>query len=235
MFCTKQGLIKKTSLKAYSNVRANGVNAIVIREDDQVVEVRMTGGSDEIIIANRNGRAIRFNESLVRGMGRMAAGVRAMKLDEDGQDEVVGMICIKDTEKESIMVISEQGFGKRSNIDDYRITNRGGKGVKTINITDKTGKLVGIKSVTDENDLVIINKSGIALRMAVETFRLQGRNTQGVRIINLSKKEDEIASVCKVPHDIDEVPTDEDGLPIPAVNFQEEAGSNIQSETESNI
>lgn len=198
VFCTKNGIIKKTLLEQYSRPRQNGVNAILIREDDRVIEVRMTDGNSEIIIANRNGRAIRFNESTVRPMGRTSTGVRAMTLDNDGQDEVVGMICIQDPENETIMVVSEQGFGKRSEIEDYRITNRGGKGVKTMNITEKTGKLVAIKTVTDDNDLMIINKSGITIRMHVADFRVMGRATQGVRLINLEKRNDEIGSVCKV-------------------------------------
>lgn len=197
LFCTKKGVIKKTKLEAYSRPRQNGVNAITIREDDQVIQVRMTDGDNQIILANKNGRAIRFHESAVREMGRTATGVRGMTLDGE-TDEVIGMICMKDLENETIMVVSEQGYGKRSNIDDYRITNRGGKGVKTLSITDKTGNLVAIKSVTDGNDLVIINKSGITLRMSVADVRIMGRATQGVRLINLEKRNDEIASVCKV-------------------------------------
>ena len=198
LFCTKNGVIKKTLLEQYSRPRQNGVNAITIREDDRVIEVRMTNGDNEIIIANRNGRAIRFHESTVRVMGRTATGVRGITLDEDGVDEVIGMVCIKDIETESVMVVSEQGYGKRSDIEDYRITNRGGKGVKTLNITEKTGKLVAIKSVTDENDLMIINKSGITIRLKVEDVRIMGRATQGVRLINLEKRNDQIGSVCKV-------------------------------------
>ena len=197
LFCTRKGVIKKTKLEAYSRPRQNGVNAITIREDDQVIQVRLTTGDSQIIIANKNGRAIRFHESAVREMGRNATGVKGMTLD-DNSDEVVGMICVNDPEKETIMVVSEQGYGKRSLIEDYRITNRGGKGVKTLNITDKTGCLVAIKCVTDENDLVIINKSGITLRMKVADVRVMGRATQGVRLINLEKRNDEIASVCKV-------------------------------------
>ena len=204
VFCTKDGVIKKTLLEQYSRPRQNGVNAITIREDDRVIEVRMTNGDNEIIIANRNGRAIRFHESTVRCMGRTATGVRGITLDEDGQDEVIGMICIKDPETESIMVVSEQGYGKRSEIEDYRITNRGGKGVKTLNITEKTGKLVAIKTVTDENDLMIINKSGITIRLKVEDVRIMGRATQGVRLINLEKRNDQIGSVCKVESESDE-------------------------------
>ena len=197
VFCTKQGIIKKTKLEAYSRPRQKGVNAIIIREDDQVIQVGLTNGDSEIIIANKYGRAIRFHESKVREMGRMSTGVKAITLDDEN-DEVVGMVCINDKEKESIMVVSEQGYGKRSYIDDYRITNRGGKGVKTMNITDKTGNLIAIKNVTDENDLVIINKSGITLRMTLEDVRIMGRATQGVRLINLEKRNDEIASVCVV-------------------------------------
>ena len=198
VFCTKKGVIKKTRLEAYSRPRTHGVNAITIREDDQVIQVRLTTGNSEIIMANREGRAIRFHETTVREMGRTATGVRGMTLDESVNDEVVGMICVNDPETETIMVVSEQGYGKRSEIEDYRITNRGGKGVKTLNITPKTGKLVAIKNVTDENDLVIINKSGITLRIKVADIRVMGRATQGVRLINLEKRNDEIASVCKV-------------------------------------
>ena len=211
LFCTKNGVIKKTLLEQYSRPRQNGVNAITIREDDRVIEVRMTNGNNEIIIANRNGRAIRFHEAAVRVMGRTATGVRGITLDNDGQDEVVGMICIKDLETESVMVVSEQGYGKRSEIEDYRKTNRGGKGVKTMNITEKTGKLGTIKSVTDENDLMIINKSGITIRLKVADVRIMGRATQGVRLINLEKRNDQIGSVCKVTTESleDEVPTEE--------------------------
>ena len=211
LFCTKKGVIKKTLLEQYSRPRQNGVNAITIREDDSVIEVRMTNGNNEIIIANRNGRAIRFHEAAVRVMGRTATGVRGITLDNDGQDEVVGMICIKDLKTESVMVVSEQGYGKRSEIEDYRKTNRGGKGVKTMNITEKTGKLVTIKSVTDENDLMIINKSGITIRLKVADVRIMGRATQGVRLINLEKRNDQIGSVCKVMTESleDEIPAEE--------------------------
>ena len=204
LFCTKNGVIKKTLLEQYSRPRQNGVNAITIREDDRVIEVRMTNGNNEIVIANRNGRAIRFHESAVREMGRTATGVRGITLDEDGQDEVIGMICIKDPLKETIMVVSENGYGKRSDIEDYRKTNRGGKGVKTLNITDKTGKLVAIKSVTDENDLMIINRSGITIRLKVADVRIMGRATQGVRLIDLEKRNDQIGSVCKVTSETEE-------------------------------
>ena len=225
LFCTKNGVIKKTLLEQYSRPRQNGVNAITIREDDKVIEVRMTNGDNEIIIANRNGRAIRFHESAVRVMGRTATGVRGMTLDEDGGDEVIGMICIKDPEAESIMVVSEQGYGKRSDIEDYRKTNRGGKGVKTLNITDKTGKLVAIKSVTDGNDLMIINKSGITIRLKVAEVRIMGRATQGVRLINLEKRNDQIGSVCKVTSEEEEI-TDEN-LNADFENITEGEGGSI--------
>ena len=198
MFATKNGVIKKTCLTEYSRPRTNGVNAISIREDDRVIGVCLTNGSDEIILANRNGRAIRFNEDAVRCMGRVATGVRGMTLDEDGQDEVIGMICVNDIERDTVLVVSEQGFGKRSIVEDYRKTNRGGKGVKTLNITDKTGKLVAIKAVNDEQDLMIINKSGIAIRLKLSEVRVMGRDTQGVKLINLGKRNDVISSVCQV-------------------------------------
>ena len=204
VFCTKNGTIKKTSLAEYSRPRQNGVNAINILEGDKVIEVRLTDGDNEIILANKNGRAIRFNETLVRPMGRTATGVRGMTLDDDGQDEVVGMVCVKDSENETIMVVSEQGYGKRSDIEDYRKTNRGAKGVKTLNITEKTGKLVTIKTVTEENDLMIINKSGITIRLKVADVRIMGRATQGVKLINLEKRNDEIGSVCKVMSESEE-------------------------------
>lgn len=198
IFATKNGIIKKTSLEAYSRPRQNGVRAITIHENDEVVEVRLTNGNSEIIMANRNGRAIRFNEAKVRAMGRTAAGVKGMTLESDGQDQIIGMICGQTNDNVNILVVSEQGYGKRSSLEDYRVTNRGGKGVKTINITEKTGKLVSIKGVTDDNDLMIINKSGIAIRISVSDLRVMGRATQGVRIINLEKRNDTIASVCKV-------------------------------------
>ncbi len=212
VFATKQGQIKKTSLKAYSRPRAKGVNAIIIREGDELLGVEMTDGNSEIIMANRNGRAIRFHESKVREMGRNAAGVRGMSLDGDG-DEVIGLVCMPLDSTNDIMVLSDRGYGKRTKLDTeidgvkvpvYRITNRGGKGVRTMNITDKTGALVAIQSVNDGNDLVIINKSGITLRIHVSDIKLQGRNTQGVRIINLDKRQDTIASVCCVDSDPEE-------------------------------
>ena len=209
MFCTKNGIVKKTCLEAYSRPRTNGVNAITIREDDRVIEVVMTNGDNEIILANKNGRAIRFHEGVVREMGRTATGVRGMTLDEDGQDEVVGMIVINDADTENVMVVSEEGYGKRSDVEDYRITNRGGKGVKTLDITEKTGKLVAIKTVTDENDLMIINKSGVVIRLKVSDVRIQGRATQGVRLINLGKRNDQISSVCKVTTETEEPEVEE--------------------------
>ncbi|WP_394331339.1 DNA gyrase subunit A [Xylanibacter brevis] len=204
MFATKQGIVKKTCLNQYKNVRSAGVIAININEGDQVVSVRLTNGNNEIILANRNGRAVRFNENTVRTMGRVSTGVIGMRLD-DGDDEVVGMVCVNDPQTETIMVVSENGYGKRSDIEDYRITNRGTKGVKTLAITEKTGRLVAIKVVTDENDLMIINKSGILIRLNVSEVRVMGRATQGVRLINLTKKNDTIASVCKVQKSEDDL------------------------------
>ena len=197
VFATKQGIIKKTCLEAYSRPRANGVIAINLVEGDEVIEVRLTNGHNELVLADRNGRAVRFNESTVRAMGRVSTGVRGMKLDE-GDDEVVGMVVINKPEEETVMVVSENGYGKRSQVEDYRVTNRGGKGVKTLSITEKTGRLVAIKVVTDDNDLMIINKSGILIRLKVADCRVMGRATQGVRLINLTKKNDVISSVCKV-------------------------------------
>lgn len=230
LFCTKNGVIKKTLLEQYSRPRQNGVNAITIREDDRVIEVRMTNGNNEIVIANRNGRAIRFHESAVREMGRTATGVRGITLDEDGQDEVIGMICIKDPETETIMVVSENGYGKRSDIEDYRKTNRGGKGVKTLNITDKTGSLVAIKSVTDENDLMIINKSGITIRLKVADVRIMGRATQGVRLIDLEKRNDQIGSVCKVASENEEEEVQDEATS--ATDIQPVDGETIQPVTD---
>ena len=210
MFCTKEGIIKKTCLKEYSRPRANGVNAITIREEDRVVSVALTNGTDEIVMANRNGRAIRFNESTVRTMGRTATGVRGMRLDEDGQDEVIGMVAVNNPETESILVVSEKGYGKRSMIVDYRVTNRSGKGVKTLSLTDKTGPVVAIKCVTDDDDLMIINKSGVAIRLKLSEVRVMGRATQGVRLINLEKRGDIISSVCQVPTEEEELPEAEE-------------------------
>ena len=198
VFATKRGIVKKTCLEAFSHPRNVGVRAITINEGDEVVDVRLTNGRNQLILANRNGRAVRFDEADVRAMGRTATGVCGMKPDDDGQDEVVGMIVVNDPKTESVMVVSQEGYGKRSEVEDYRMTRRGAKGVKTLNITEKTGKLVAIKNVTDDNDLMIINQSGIVIRMAVAEVRVMGRNTQGVRLINLTKKNDVIASVCKV-------------------------------------
>lgn len=249
VFCTQAGVIKKTRLEAYSRPRQNGVNAITIREDDRVIEVLMTDGDSEILIANRNGRAIRFHESDVREMGRTATGVRGMRIDEDGQDEVIGMLAMsKDDQKtHTIMVVSEQGYGKRTNLNDkdeegndifdedgniipvYRITSRGGKGVKTLNITDKTGKLVSINSVTDDNDLMIINKSGITIRLKVSDIRTMGRATQGVRLINLGKRNDEIASVCKVDSE------DEEDIEIVEIELDEDTQNNSSQDENEEI
>ena len=234
VFCTKNGVIKKTCLSEYSRPRANGVNAITIREDDRVIEVRLTNGENEIVIANRNGRAIRFNEEKVRPMGRTATGVRGMTLDEDGNDEVVGMVCVNDPKTETIMVVSEQGYGKRSDIEDYRVTNRGAKGVKTLNITEKTGKLVAIKVVTDENDLMIINKSGITIRLKVADVRVMGRATQGVRLINLEKRNDQISSVCKVQTEEEEMPVEGEENGVAALPETEAPMTEGQPDAEDN-
>lgn len=208
VFCTKNGIIKKTCLSEYSRPRVNGVNAINIQEGDNVVSVCLTRGDEEILVADKFGRAIHFNESTVRPMGRTATGVKAMTLEEG--DEVIGMVSVCDPENESVMVVSEQGYGKRSKVEDYRITNRGGKGVKTINITDKTGDLVALKAVTDNDDLMIINKSGITLRLHVSDVRIMGRATQGVRLINLGKRGDTIASVCRIPREDSEEDTNDE-------------------------
>ena len=210
VFATKRGIVKKTCLEAFSHPRNVGVRAITISEGDEVVDVRLTNGHNQIILANRNGRAVRFDETEVRAMGRTATGVCGMKPDDDGQDEVVGMIVVNDPKVESVMVVSQEGYGKRSEVEDYRMTRRGAKGVKTLNITDKTGKLVAIKNVTNNNDLMIINQSGIVIRMAVAEVRIMGRNTQGVRLINLTKKNDVIASVCKVMSSALEVKVEEE-------------------------
>lgn len=214
IFATKQGIIKKTSLAAYSHPRAVGVNAIIIREDDEVIGVRLTDGNAQVIMANRNGRAIRFPEDKVRTMGRMSTGVRGMSLDDEN-DEVVGMITMTGAAGETVMVVSENGYGKRSDIDDYRITNRGGKGVKTLQITEKTGKLIAIKNVDDSNDLMIINQSGVALRLPVDTIRVMGRATQGVKLIDLEKRGDKIASVCKVDSQPEEEDPEDPDVSVP--------------------
>ena len=209
VMCTKRGIIKKTTLEDYSRPRTNGVKAIVIREGDQLLEVKLTSGNAEVMIASREGRALRFNESTVRPMGRVSSGVRAISIDED--NEVIGMIAIEPGTAQDVLVLSENGYGKRTDLDEYRITNRGGKGVKTINITEKTGKLISIQAVTDDNDLMIINRSGLTIRTSVEQIRVAGRATQGVRVINL-REGDSIASVTAVPktdeEDIETVATD---------------------------
>ena len=236
VFATQRGVIKKTCLTEYSRPRTNGVNAININDDDRVISVALTNGTDEIIMANRNGRAIRFSESAVRTMGRNATGVRGMMLD-DGDDEVVGMVCVNDRDRETVLVVSEQGYGKRSVVDDYRITNRGGKGVRTLNITDKTGRVVAIKSVTEDQDLMIINKSGITLRLRVADVRQAGRATQGVRLIDLKKRNDVISSVCQVPTDDEEEVETVDGTELPEApeatdtNREEDAADNNGGET----
>ncbi|MBQ9585738.1 MAG: DNA gyrase subunit A [Muribaculaceae bacterium] len=214
VFGTKNGVVKRTRLSEFSRPRVNGVNALNIRDNDQLIGAVLTEGDSEIVLANRNGRAIRFSETKVRPMGRTATGVKGMTLD-GGNDAVVGMICMRSTAQDDVLVLSEQGMGKRSKLDDYRVTNRGAKGVKTINITEKTGKLIAIRNVNDSNDIVIINKSGITIRLKVADLRVQGRNTQGVRLINLEKKNDEIASVCKVdtdPEKIEEYIPEGEGL-----------------------
>ena len=236
VFATQRGVIKKTCLTEYSRPRTNGVNAININDDDRVISVALTNGTDEIIMANRNGRAIRFSESAVRTMGRNATGVRGMMLD-DGDDEVVGMVCVNDRDRETVLVVSEQGYGKRSVVDDYRITNRGGKGVRTLNITDKTGRVVAIKSVTEDQDLMIINKSGITLRLRVADVRQAGRATQGVRLIDLKKRNDVISSVCQVPTDDEEEVETVDGTELPEApeatdtNREDDAADNNGGET----
>ena len=212
IMCTKSGIVKKTLLEAYSRPRQNGVNAITIREGDQLIEAKLTNGNNEIIIAAKNGKAIRFNEDTVRPIGRTGTGVKAITIDED--DEVVGMVCVEKGTKEDILVVSENGYGKRTDLDDYRITNRGGKGVKTLQITEKTGKLVAIKSVSDDNDLMIINRSGVTIRIPVSDIRIAGRATQGVKVINL-RNNDAIASV----------------VPVPKSEEAEEEGSETKTET----
>lgn len=242
VFATKNGTVKKTSLEAYSRPRANGVIAINIVEGDEVVDVRLTNGKNELILANRNGRAVRFNESDVRCMGRVSTGVRGMKLDE-GDDAVIGMIVVNDASAETVMVVSEEGYGKRSQVEDYRKTARGGKGVKTLSITEKTGRLVAIKNVTDDNDLMIINRSGIAIRLSVADCRVMGRATQGVRLINLAKKNDVIASVCKVMSSELEASVEEESKSsfnekqnaIVADNGNEAGGEEVNSEAQADV
>ncbi len=225
VFCTKNGVIKKTSLKEYSRPRANGVNAINIQENDRVVSVCLTRGDEEILVADKEGHAIRFNENTVRSMGRNATGVRAMRI-ENG-NEVVGMVSVCKPEEETVLVVSNQGYGKRSNVEDYRITNRGGKGVKTMNITEKTGQLVALKVVTDDDDLMIINISGITLRIHVSDLRVMGRATQGVRLINLEKRGDKIASICRVPRE-DEEEADVENMETPNASNENPNADNAE-------
>jgi DNA gyrase subunit A len=215
VMCTKNGILKKTTLEAYSRPRSNGINAITIREGDELLEAKLTNGENEILLAKRSGKAIRFSESKVRSMGRTASGVKGVTLESE-EDQVIGMICVDPTEDVSILVVSENGYGKRSPLEDYRVTGRGGKGVKTLNVTEKTGNLVAIKSVTDEHDLMIINRSGIAIRLSVKSLRVMGRATQGVRLIKL-RKNDSIASVARVEHEEEEV-IDENGTQIDTTN-----------------
>jgi DNA gyrase subunit A len=230
--CTQQGIIKKTSLEKYSRPRSNGINAITIREGDQLLEAKMTNGNSQIMMAVKSGKSIRFEEEKVRAMGRTAAGVRGIRL-ADKNDEVVGMICIDNLES-SVLVVSENGYGKRSDVDDYRITNRGGKGVKTINITEKTGSLITLKNVTDADDLMVINKSGITIRIGVDTLRVMGRATQGVKVIRL-KDNDSIASVAKVSkfEEDEEVLLDEEGNIIETLEVSENQVS-LESKPDSN-
>ncbi len=216
IMATKKGQVKKTSLEQYSRPRTNGINAITIKEDDELLEAKLTTGESQVMLALKSGKAIRFEEAKTRPMGRNASGVRGIRLANEKTDEVIGMIAVDDMES-NILVVSENGYGKRSSLDDYRITNRGGKGVKTISITEKTGNLVSIKNVTDSDDLMIINKSGIAIRMAVEDLRVMGRATQGVKLINL-KGNDSIAAVAKVMHDEDDVDDVEDAENTEATN-----------------
>jgi DNA gyrase subunit A len=227
VFCTKNGIIKKTSLEQYSRPRTNGIIAITIREDDKVISVALTDGDSDIILANRGGKAVRFNESTVRAMGRTATGVKGMDIDEN--DEVVGMVVLpkNDEVEHSLLVLSEQGYGKRSAVDDYPTVSRGCKGVKTLQVTDKTGELVAIMDVNDENDLMIINKSGITIRTSVDQIPVQGRATQGVRIINLGKKNDCIGSVCKVTRENEEeVQTEEAQVETTEINENVETQNN---------
>lgn len=222
IMCTKAGIVKKTLLEAYSRPRQNGVNAITIKEGDQLIEAKLTSGDSEVLLAAKEGKAIRFNEKAVRPIGRTGAGVKGITID--GDDEVVGMICVEKNRKEDILVVSEHGYGKRTDLDDYRITNRGGKGVKTLQITEKTGKLIAIKAVTDENDLMIINRSGLTIRIPVGDIRLAGRATQGVKVINL-RGGDSIASVIEVPKSEEpesETPEAEGGSAMPRTDKRPE-------------
>ncbi|MEE0860178.1 MAG: DNA gyrase C-terminal beta-propeller domain-containing protein, partial [Paludibacteraceae bacterium] len=213
IFITKNGLMKKTTLESYSRPRANGIIALGLREGDELIEVTLTDGQSEMLVASYNGKVVRFNESGVRPMGRSASGVKAITLENDGQDRVIGMVCVEKQTDKTILVISEKGFGKRTAVDDeegnpiYRVTNRGGKGVKTIEITEKTGQLVGIEAVTDADDLMLMTKSGTAIRMAVDTIRETGRAAQGVKLIDLQKRNDSLVSGCIVPKEENEETT----------------------------
>ena len=237
VMCTKKGQIKKTSLEQYSRPRTNGINAITIKDGDQLLEAKMTNGESQIMMAVKSGKCIRFEEEKVRSMGRTASGVRGIRLKDDN-DEVIGMICVNDMES-SVLVVAENGYGKRSSIEEYRITNRGGKGVKTINITEKTGNLIALKNVTDDDDLMVINKSGITIRIGVDTLREMGRATQGVKIIRL-RDNDSIASVAKVSKfkGVDEIVLDEEGNTIISESITEEtpekSDENIENNNESN-
>lgn len=230
IMATKKGQVKKTALEQYSRPRTNGINAITIKDDDELLEAKLTTGESQVMLALKSGKAIRFEEAKTRPMGRNASGVRGIRLQDEKTDEVIGMIAVDDMES-NILVVSENGYGKRSSLEDYRVTNRGGKGVKTISITNKTGSLVAIKNVTDADDLMIINKSGIAIRMAVEDLRVMGRATQGVKLINL-KGNDSIAAVAKVMQDEDEVELDDDGNVIVPEVRNKEAGTTLDNNEE---
>ena len=229
VMATKQGIVKKTLLEAYSRPRVNGINAIVIKEGDQLLEAKLTNGKNEIMLAINSGKAIRFNESNVRSVGRNSMGVRGVTLSNPG-DEVIGMICVEDP-MSSVLVVSEKGYGKRSLVDDYRITNRGGKGVKTITVSEKTGNLIAIKNVTDSDGMMIINKSGVMIRMGMKDIRVMGRATQGVRLISL-RKNDEIAAVAKIENGDEEEENMIDGLET--ISTEDQANENTLSTNNSN-
>ena len=229
IMATKNGQVKKTSLEQYSRPRTNGINAITIKDGDELLEAKLTTGDSQVMLAVKSGKAIRFEEEKTRSMGRNASGVRGIRLNSDN-DEVIGMITINESESD-VLVVSENGYGKRSSLEDYRITNRGGKGVKTISVTEKTGSLVAIKNVTDSDDLMIINKSGIAIRLEVDNLRVMGRATQGVRLIKV-RDGDAIAAVAKVMSDDDDIEIDEDGNVIVPENNSNENDSDINKEEE---
>jgi DNA gyrase subunit A len=228
VMATKKGQIKKTSLRAYSRVRVSGINAITIHEGDELLEAKLTDGNSEIMMAGRSGMAVRFNESQVRTMGRTAAGVRGIRLKDTGNDEVIGMVIIQN-EEDNLLVISEKGYGKQTNISEYRLTNRGGKGVKTLNVSDKTGQLISIKQVEKDDDIMIITRNGITIRMSVDGISTLGRNTQGVRLIRL-KADDEIASVAKVAEKEEEVEENEEANAASA-----EEGTTTEAATDENV